>query len=98
MRARPTGGISRRMLKQAVQQGRSERRGEGVRFGTLSPLSDVRTPLAGCLSILLRARSIGSSKSLLEDRTETEVGNGIFEVGIQPLEGSHIRIGDVLHR
>jgi hypothetical protein len=27
---------SRRMLKKAVQQGRSERRGEGVRFGTLS--------------------------------------------------------------
>jgi hypothetical protein len=26
----------RRMLKKAVQQGRSERRGEGVRFGTLS--------------------------------------------------------------
>jgi len=26
----------RRMLKRAVQQGRSERRGEGVRFGTLS--------------------------------------------------------------
>jgi hypothetical protein len=26
----------RRMLKKAVQQGRSERRGESVRFGTLS--------------------------------------------------------------
>ena len=26
----------RRMLKKAVQQGRSKRRGEGVRFGTLS--------------------------------------------------------------
>jgi hypothetical protein len=26
----------RRMLKKAVQQGRSERRGDGVRFGTLS--------------------------------------------------------------
>ena len=25
------------MLKKAVQQGRSERRGEGVRFGTVSP-------------------------------------------------------------
>src|SRR6267143_3101683 len=30
------GERSRRMLKKAVQQGRSERRGEGVRFGTLS--------------------------------------------------------------
>ena len=28
--------IARRMLKMAVQQGCSERRGEGVRFGTLS--------------------------------------------------------------
>jgi len=31
-----TGEHSRGMLKKAVQQGRSERRGEGVRFGTLS--------------------------------------------------------------
>jgi hypothetical protein len=28
--------IPRRMLKKAVQQGRNERRGDGVRFGTLS--------------------------------------------------------------
>jgi hypothetical protein len=28
--------MPRRMLKMAVQQGRSERRGEAVRFGTLS--------------------------------------------------------------
>jgi len=34
-----------RMLKKAVQQGRNERRGEGVRFGTFEPLSDVRMPL-----------------------------------------------------
>jgi hypothetical protein len=31
-----TGEHSCRMLKKAAQQGRSERRGEGVRFGTLS--------------------------------------------------------------
>ena len=31
-----TGEHPRRMLKKAVQQGRSERRGGGVRFGTLS--------------------------------------------------------------
>jgi hypothetical protein len=30
------GRTPRRMLKKSVQQGRSERRGEGVRFGTLS--------------------------------------------------------------
>jgi hypothetical protein len=30
------GEHPRRMLKKAAQQGRSERRGEGVRFGTLS--------------------------------------------------------------
>jgi hypothetical protein len=30
------GPNSLRMLKKAVQQGRSEQRGEGVRFGTLS--------------------------------------------------------------
>ena len=35
---------------------------------------------------------------LLKHRTEAEVGNGIFEVGIEPLEGSHVRVGDVFHR
>ena len=48
-------------------------------------------------SIMLRA-TIGRRDGLLEHRAETEVGNGIFEVGIQPLEGSHIRVGNVFHR
>jgi len=43
---------SRRMLKKAVQQGPSERRGESysVRYG--EPLSEARTPLADFFSIL----------------------------------------------
>jgi hypothetical protein len=41
------------MLKKPAQQGRSERRGEGVRFGTLNPLSDAKTTLASFFSILL---------------------------------------------
>ena len=84
-----------------AQKGRSARpqraKRRGVRFGTLSPLSDARTPLAGCFSVLLRA-TIGWRDDLFEDRTEAEIGNGIFEVGIQPLEGSHVRVGDVFHR
>ena len=40
------------MLKKAVQQGHNERRGEGVRFGTMS-LSEARTPLADFFSILI---------------------------------------------
>ena len=43
------------MLKKAVRQGRSERRGEAYAFGTLSPLSDARTPLADFFSVLLSA-------------------------------------------
>ena len=46
-------GTPRRMLKKAVQQGRSELRGESysVRYG--EPLSEVRTMLADFFSILL---------------------------------------------
>ena len=55
-------------------------------------------PLLGAIfSILLRA-SVGTSDRLLEHRAEAEVGNGIFEVGVQPLEGSHVWVGDVFHR
>ena len=53
--------------------------------------------LADFFSALLRA-SVGTSDRLLEYRTEAEVGNGIFEVRIQSLEGSHVRVGDVFHR
>lgn len=41
------------MLKKAVQQGRSERRGESYSFLYVEPLSDARTPLADFFSILL---------------------------------------------
>jgi len=36
----------------AVQQGRSERRGEGRTLWYVEPLSDARTPLADFFSIL----------------------------------------------
>ena len=42
-----------RMLKKAVQQGRSERRGEGRTLRYIEPLSEARTPLADFFSILL---------------------------------------------
>jgi hypothetical protein len=41
------------MLKMAVQQGRSERRGESYSAPYVEPLSDARTPLADFFSILL---------------------------------------------
>ena len=41
------------MLKKAVQQGRSERRGESYSALYVEPLSDARTPLADFFSILL---------------------------------------------
>ncbi len=44
------------MLKRFVQQGRSERGRRGVRFSTLTPLSDARTMLAELFSILLLDR------------------------------------------
>jgi hypothetical protein len=42
-----------RMLKKAVQQGRSERRAEAYPLGYVEGLSDARTPLADFFSILL---------------------------------------------
>ena len=64
--------------------------------GYVEDLNDARTTLGDIFSTLLRA-SLGRRDGLLEDRAETEVGNGIFEVGIEPLEGSHIRVGNVFH-
>ena len=57
-----------------------------------------RVRKSGIFSILLGVRSLGRREGLLEDRAEAEVGNGIFEVGVQPFEGSHVRVGDVFHR
>jgi hypothetical protein len=44
-----------RMLKKAVQQGRSEPRGESYFVAYVEPLSDARTPLTDFFSILLGA-------------------------------------------
>ena len=66
--------------------------------GYVEEAFEARPLLADVFSILLRARSLGSRKALLEYRTEAEVGKGILEVGIQPFEGSHVRIGHVFHR
>jgi hypothetical protein len=43
---------SRRMLKKAVQQGRSERRGESYSVRYEEPLSEARTRLADFFSVL----------------------------------------------
>ena len=45
--------IGRRMRKKAVQQGRSERRGESYSLPYGERLSDARTPLADFFRILL---------------------------------------------
>jgi hypothetical protein len=46
------GRIVCRMRKQAVQQGRSNAKRGGVPLRYVEPLSDARTPLAGCFRIL----------------------------------------------
>ncbi len=45
-----------RMRKKAVQQGRSEQRGESYSVPYVEPLSDARTPLAVFFRILLEKR------------------------------------------
>jgi hypothetical protein len=49
----PSGEHSNRMLKKAVQQGRSERRGESYFLLYVEPLSEARTKLADFFSILI---------------------------------------------
>jgi hypothetical protein len=44
---------ARRLFKKAVQQGRSERKGEAYFVSYVEPLSDVRTKLAGFFNSLL---------------------------------------------
>src|SRR6185503_1589591 len=65
--------------------------------GTLQGDERLRTMLGAIFSILLRA-AIGRRNSLFEHRSDAEVRNRIFEVGIQPFERSHIRVGDIFHR
>jgi hypothetical protein len=45
--------MPRRLFRKAVQQGRSERRGESYSGPYVESLSDVRTPLAAFLNSLL---------------------------------------------
>ena len=53
--------------------------------------------LGAIFSILLGA-SVGTCDRLLKHRAEAEIGNGIFEVGIEPLKGSHVWVRDIFHR
>jgi hypothetical protein len=49
--------MTHRMRKKAVQQGRSERRGEAYSAPYGEPLSDARTPLADFPRILLEKKA-----------------------------------------
>jgi len=53
---RSSARIASRMLKKAVQQGRSERRADAYPLGYVEGLNDARTKLADFFSILLEAR------------------------------------------
>jgi hypothetical protein len=73
------GEHPRRMLKKAVRQGRSKRRGDAysVRYG--EPLSEARTPLADFFSILL-----GQGVWIGRGEVEKMVG----DTGIEPVASS----------
>ena len=55
--------ISSRMLKKAVQQGRSERRPEAYPPGYIEGLSDARTKLAGFFSILIEGHAFRAANT-----------------------------------
>jgi hypothetical protein len=46
------------MLKKAVQQGRSEQRGDAYSIPYVEPLSETRTPLSDFFSILLEFEKV----------------------------------------
>ena len=45
--------MAHRLFRKAVQQGRSEQRGEAYSLSYVEPLSDARTPLADFVNSLL---------------------------------------------
>jgi hypothetical protein len=59
-----------RLFRKAVQQGRSERRGEAYPVPYVEPLSDARTPLADFVNSLL-----GGSAGVNIDKTTHVVQN-----------------------
>ena len=65
------------MLKKAVSKAADESKPEAYPQGYVEDFDETRTKLGGIFSILLGA-SVGTCDGLLEDRTEAEVGNGIF--------------------
>ena len=73
------GERPRRMLKKAVQQGRSKRRGEGRTLRYVESLSEARTKLADFFSILL-GQGVWIGKG--------EVGNMVGDTGIEPVASS----------
>ena len=86
-------GCSKRPFSKAA----GESKPEAYPQGYVEDFDEPRTKLADFFSALLRT-TVGTSEGLLKHRAEAEVGNGIFEVGIEPLEGSHVGVGDVFHR
>ena len=53
-----------RMLKRAIQQGRSERRGEAYCSWYVEPLREARTPLVDFFSILLELSRAPGARAL----------------------------------
>jgi hypothetical protein len=56
--------MARRLFRKAVQQGRSERRGEAYSLPYVEPLSDARTPLAGFVNSLLESPPMPAPNAL----------------------------------
>ena len=64
--------MARRLFRKAVQQGRSERRGDAYSVRYVEPLSDARTPLADFINSLLAGAQLVSTKAvMLQIQTES---------------------------
>jgi hypothetical protein len=65
------------MRKKAVQQGRSERRGESYSVPYVEPLSDARTPLADFFRILLGVALVTRQQCKLSQTTNLNEVNAM---------------------
>jgi hypothetical protein len=73
--------LARRRSKRPFSTASSESNPEAYPQGYVEDFDELRTKLADFFSALLRTTG-GTCDGLLEHRTEAEVGNGIFEVGV----------------
>ncbi|OYT21241.1 MAG: hypothetical protein CCU26_02210, partial [Nitrospira sp. UW-LDO-01] len=69
-----------RLFRKAIQQGRSERRGESYSLPYVEPLSEARTPLVDFVNSLLGISKIDPARMGLRKKTRARQNRAAGEV------------------